>query len=276
MKKIDFDMEQTDTEKKGELADLAFVPDCVYPSDNDWEIPLLDIDMQSEPGRVEIPFVCFGEQRRTFKMNGNGTLHFYTDDYRFTRVFEHPEQIINHHPAVIVEPNYSLFVETPLAYGMYLIYKKRWIARTLQRHGIRVLVDLNVAPKWYKANLIGVPKGWRAFCTRGYSDRMMHLDYELDIARMVAGTTDVLFVVYGGGEEVKQWCKRHKAVYVTPVVHIKNKDKKLFYGKVTESVALLRPETETNMLSAITARQTFNYLDGSGDGSDALQSLEED
>lgn len=62
---------------------------------------------------------------------------------------------------------------------------------------------------------------------------------------------------------------------MTPVVHIKNKDKKLFYGKVTESVALLRPEVEAKMLSVVTVRQTFNYLDGAEkDGDDASQSLD--
>lgn len=243
------------------LPEICSVPDCVYPSDNHWEIPTLDIEMQGDITKVEIPFVCFGEQKRTFKMNGNGTLHFYTDDYRFTQVFDHPEQIINHHPACVVEPNYSLFADTPLAFGMHLIYKKRWIARTLQDYGINVLVDLNVNSKWYKANLLGVPQGWKSFCTRGYSDRLMSLDYELDIARLVAGSNNILFVVYGGGDKVKNWCKEHKAVYVSPVIKVKEGNKKLFYGKITESVALLRPEAEEEMRREIEAKQVISYLE---------------
>ena len=96
-------------------------------------------------------------------MNGTGTLHFYTDDYRFNAVYEHPEKILQQNPAQIVEPNFSLFNETPIAFGLQAIYKKRLVARQMQEEGIRVFVDLNVANKFYAFNLLGVPKGWSAF-----------------------------------------------------------------------------------------------------------------
>lgn len=57
-------------------------------------------------------------------MNGGGTLHFYTDDYRFNSIFEHPEKILQHNAAQIVEPNFSLFNETPIAFGLQAVYKK--------------------------------------------------------------------------------------------------------------------------------------------------------
>ena len=135
--------------------------DTLFPTDNDLEIPLLDANVQ--PNVVEIPFVCFGEQKRTYNMYGKGTLHFYTDDYRFSAVYDHPERILHHHPANIVEPNFSLFNDTPIAFGMQAVYKKRLIARKMQELGIGVFVDLNVAPKFYKLNLIGVPQGYGAF-----------------------------------------------------------------------------------------------------------------
>lgn len=49
--------------------------DSLFPSDNELEIPTLRLDMQ--PTSVEIPFVCFGEQKRTYQMSGRGTLHFF-------------------------------------------------------------------------------------------------------------------------------------------------------------------------------------------------------
>lgn len=52
------------------------IPDMLFPSDNELEIPTLDINMQAEC--CQIPFLCFGEQKRTYNMNGAGTLHFYT------------------------------------------------------------------------------------------------------------------------------------------------------------------------------------------------------
>lgn len=204
------------------MSDL-FVPDCILQTDNDLEIPSLDLNMQ--PKFCDIPFVCFGEQRRTFQMNGSGTLHFYTDDYRFSTVYEHPEKILQHNPANIVEPNFSLFNETPIAFGMQAVYKKRFIARTMQEKGIRVFVDLNVAPKFYKLNLLGVPLGYSSFCTRGYEDRVNQLEFELEMAKCIANGNKLTFVVYGGGEIVKQFCREKGLIYVTPVIAIKNKAK---------------------------------------------------
>lgn len=201
--------------------DKLITQDCLFPCDNDLEIPSLRMDRQ--PKVCDIPFLCFGEQKRTHNMFGNGTLHFYTDDYRFQSVYDHPEKILQHNPANIVEPNFSLFNETPIALGLQSVYKKRMVARLMQENGIGVFVDLNVAPKFYKLNLIGVPMGYSSFCTRGYSDRLNHLEFEYNIARSIAGDNELLFVVYGGGAAVREFCKRVGAVYITPIVAIKNK-----------------------------------------------------
>lgn len=89
------------------MSNELLIEDCLFPTDNDLEIPTLRLDMQ--PKVCNIPFVCWGEQKRTYDMCGQGTLHFYTDDYRFGNgIFEHPEKILKHNPANIVEPNYSL------------------------------------------------------------------------------------------------------------------------------------------------------------------------
>lgn len=125
------------------------IPDALYPSDNDFEIPTLRADMQCK--QCEIPFLAFGEQKRTYDMNYSGTLHFYVDDYRFSVIYEHPSKILQHHPANIVEPNFSLFNEMPVSFALQAIYKKRWISRSMQDRGIRVLEvrklqDLILAP----------------------------------------------------------------------------------------------------------------------------------
>lgn len=199
-----------------------YIPDCLFPSDNLMEIPSLILDAQ--PMHVEIPFLCFGEQKRSKDMNGGGVLHFYTDDYRWQSIYEHPEKILKHNPGAIVEPNYSLFNETPVAFGLQAVYKKRWIARAMQERGIPVFVDLNVANKFCAINLFGIPKGYGSFCTRGYSDRLPALEYEYMIAERIAGDNLRFFVVYGGGMEVKEWCMRHpRAYYITSIIAIKNK-----------------------------------------------------
>lgn len=207
-----------------EAWDDGYIPDCIFPTDNSWEIPVLDDTMQAQS--VDIPFLVFGEQKRTLDLKGNGTLHFFCDDYRFAAVYEHPEKILQHHPRNIVEPNFSLFLDMAPAFGLQAVYKKRVVARMMQDRGIRVFVDLNVAQKFIKLNLIGVPKGWRSFATRGYSDRLPGLELEYRIAEASASVAGrkPLFVCYGGGAKCKDFCKEVGAVYITPNIVLKKKE----------------------------------------------------
>lgn len=215
--------------------DNEFLPDCIFPTDNDAEVPMLRMDRQ--PRFCDIPFLCFGEQKRTFQMNGTGTLHFYTDDYRFSTIYEHPEKILKHNPANIVEPNFSLFNEMPIAFGLQAIYKKRFIARMMQEKGINVFVDLNVSAKFYKLNMLGIPPGYSSFCTRGYSDRITYLEFEYNLAKSIAGDNQLLFVIYGGGNACRQFAKEHHCIYVTPVVTLKKRMDAL--KKIESNVAFI-------------------------------------
>lgn len=230
-----------------------YIPDCLFPSDNDLEIPSLRLDVQ--PKSCEIPFLCYGEQRRTKDMHGKGTLHFYCDDYRFNGIWNRPEKILAHNPANIVEPNFSLFNETPVAFGMQSIYKKRFIARAMQERGIGIYVDLNVANKFYALNMIGVPLGYSSFCTRGYSDRINSLEFEYRIAERIANGNQLTFVVYGGGDVVRKWCQQHRSVYVTPIIVIKNKIKSL--EKMKENVAKIGSDVFSQSID-FSAKEMFD------------------
>lgn len=197
-----------------------YIPDAKYKSDNMLEIPTLEKSMQAE--FCDLPFRLFGEVARTKDMAGDGTLHFYTDDYRFKTVWQHPEKIVAINPMNIVEPNFSIYADMPVAMGLNAIYKKRYIARTMQTFGIKVFVDMNVNVKFFDMNMLGVPDGWRAYCTRGSIDTIANNQMQLDMARNRAGTDDVLFVVYGGGSDTRKWCKDNGLIYVTPQVAIRN------------------------------------------------------
>lgn len=208
------------------------MPDSLFPTDNDFEVPTLLLDRQALT--CEVPFVCYGEQRRAFRMEGNGTLHFYTDDSRFANLYDRPERILTYNPRNVVEPNYTLSNEMPLALGLQYIFKKRALGRQLQEKGIGLFVDLNVSNKFYAYNLLGVPSGWSSFCTRGYSDRLDALEFEYKIAYRIANGNTLRFVVYSGGKNVREWCKQNGCVYVSPVVRIK--DKLLSLKRMAENV----------------------------------------
>lgn len=233
-------------EKYKELEQV--IPDTLFPSDNDAEIPNLRLDMQAQ--ELSIPFLCWGEQKRTTNLLGLGSMHFYTDDYRYTALYDHPEQILRANPRNIVEPNYSLFDDMPVSFGLQRIYKKRWIARAMQERGIRIFVDLNVGQKFYRLNMLGVPMGWKSFCTRGYSERLENLEYEYEIARNWAQGEEPLFVIYGGGAVCRRFAQEHGCVYVNPVVTTKKKLQAL--KKIHEGIAFFNDDFSIKNLEQMT------------------------
>lgn len=179
------------------------VPDAVFPSNNEWGVPLLDANMQATA--LIAPFVPWGAHGSR-KTRMTGTYHFYTTDDRFQALWDDPSGVINSRCQAVVEPNFSQYTEMPLAVGLWGVYRKRWLARFWQGFGVRVFADLNVAVPHREINLLGIPKGWRAWATRGYTARIDQTDEEYEIACEHAGTRDILFVVYGGGKQVKEHC----------------------------------------------------------------------
>ncbi len=134
-----------------------------------------------------------------------GTLHFYTVDYRFRALWQNPGRVVKAGCINIVEPNYSVYEQSPLAHAIWQTYRKRWLARYWQHQGIRVFVDLNVSLNYAALNMYGVPKGWLSYATRAYADRVQVLGVEANVAKRWAGTDDILLMVYAGGQGARKW-----------------------------------------------------------------------
>jgi|WetSurMetagenome_2_1015567.scaffolds.fasta_scaffold05956_9 hypothetical protein len=186
------------------------VPDAVFPSQGQLEIPLLRMDMQAD--FIDLPCLQYGS-RHSRRVINRGTWHFYVDDYRFQTIWDDPERIVDTGVRTCVEPNPSIFDQTPTAMAVGLVYRKRWIARYWQERGVRVIVDLNVAERHMSLNLRGVPSGWRSYATRAYHERPDDLQREYEVACRHRGGSDVWFLVVGG-VWVRKWCEQHQAVWV--------------------------------------------------------------
>lgn len=102
---------------------------CLFPTDNRLEIPNLLLERQAQV--VTIPAICYGEMRRTYKLNGRGLLHFYTEDYRFNAIYKDMSKVLTINPAAVIEPNFSVYNDTPVAFGLQNIYKKdKWVGNS--------------------------------------------------------------------------------------------------------------------------------------------------
>lgn len=188
----------------------AMLSDVIYESNNIYDIPTLLLGEQA--GHLELPLAPYGADSRMRK--DIATYHFYVDDYRFESLWKDPTKVLQSGCRAVVEPNLSLFDTTPIAYGLMQIYKKRWIARYFQSCGIKVFADLNVSPRFYDYNRMGIPDGYNAYFTRGYSDRLPGLLAEIEIAKQISGCDHPNLVVYGGGSKAHEIAATHNLVYV--------------------------------------------------------------
>lgn len=199
----------------------SMLSDCLYESNNIYDIPTLRLDMQA--GKVILPLAPWGADSRLRK--DISTYHFYVEDYRFEAIWKDPTKVLMSGVQALVEPNLSLFDTTPVAYGLQQIYKKRWIARYFQECGIKVYADLNVSRKFQDYNQLGIPEGYNAFFTRGYADRISTLEEEIEIARQISGLNNPNLIVYGGGAKAHEVCAKYNLVYVEQYMQAKKNGK---------------------------------------------------
>ena len=212
-----------ETEQREEKRALfnRMLGDYLYPTDNDYEIPLLLADNQ--PVHLELPFAPWGAEARYKK--GITTYHFYVDDYRFEALYKDPIKLLESGCRAVVEPNNSIHDQTPAAYAIWQIYRKRYLARYLQECGLQVWVDLNVSPKFEQLNAKGIPQGYNAFFTRGVSGWQPTLDRHLQMAQRISGLEHPNLCVYGGGDDIRQWCHEKGVLHVQEYMNNRMREK---------------------------------------------------
>ena len=224
------DEEQEDNEKEegsedDPIADekedfyRSMLNDCLYESNNEFDIPNLLLEEQA--GKLLLPLSPWGANSRLRK--DVATYHFYVDDYRFEALFKDPINLLTSGCKAVVEPNCSCHDQTPVAWGIQLIYKKRWLSRYFQECGIKVYADLNVSHKFIEYNKMGIPKGYNAFFTRGLDGWMESLTSDLQVAQEISGLEKPNLIVYGGGTEIQKFCREHGLLYVTDFINAKKK-----------------------------------------------------
>lgn len=214
----------TEQEDETDMEQLSFyqrmLGDFVYPSDNEWGIPVLLTDNQ--PVHVELPIDPWGVEGR-YKKHMNA-YHFYVDDYRFEKLFKDPIALLMSGCKQIVEPNCSIHDNTPKPFALWQIYRKRFLARYFQECGVQVFADLNVSHRFAEFNRLGIPDGYNAFFTRGVSGWQNHLDMNLEMARRISGCDHPNLNVYGGGKDIEDWCIKNQIAYFGEFIGTKPKN----------------------------------------------------
>lgn len=67
--------------------------------------------------------------------------HFYLDDYQFERVWKDPDLYIDlmKRFKAVLAPDFSIYDDFPTAVNIYNHYRKHWVARYWQDHGVKVI-----------------------------------------------------------------------------------------------------------------------------------------
>lgn len=183
----------------------------IYPSSNPVGIPDLLEEMEAEA--IQLPCVLWGTQKQH---EYAGTYSFYIDDERFRTIAASPQKILKSGCTVAIEPNFTSSQDMYLPFALSMICQKRLIARYWQDKGIRIFVDLNVDPALRAYNLLGVPDGWKAYATRPHHGKRHMLDEEYQLACDHAGTSQILFAVWGRDHSLDDYCKQRGWIWIHP------------------------------------------------------------
>jgi hypothetical protein len=209
----------TDETKADEAANISLPLDSIWPSDNPWSVPVLDSALAAD--QIPHPVQTWGTLGARRAMHG--TWHFYIHDHKFEPLWRRPYRVLWSQPSAVVEPNFSTTDQTPFALALWHVYRKRWLARYWQSQGVRILVDLNVsgplnqphdALGGARPNLLGVPKGWKAYASRAHANQPEQLLDEWRAATEHADGATPLFLVVGGGKRVRQLARENGWVWV--------------------------------------------------------------
>ena len=204
------------------MSDEFIVPDAVFPADNMYGIPTLDITKQGK--FFELPIRGWGSIARKDRMRG--TWHFYVDDEKFSALWKHPDTLLKTKCVAACEANFSTDDQMPYAIAIYRTYQKRWLSRYWQEYDLPMFVDLNVSREFSELNLLGVPKGWGSYSTSATDYDLIMLQRHAEVGMKHAAGNPFKFLVYGGGSKVHAMCEANNWLHVKDARHAAADEKK--------------------------------------------------
>ena len=89
----------------------------------------------------EIDFLSYMETKKSDNENKNKTIHFFTYDWKFEKVYEKPEEEFEKlkQYKYLLSPDFSIFTNMPKALQTESIFKNRWCGAYWQSKGLKVI-----------------------------------------------------------------------------------------------------------------------------------------
>jgi hypothetical protein len=84
----------------------------------------------------------------------NTVVGFYTDDYRFEKMYTDPgnyvKELLNLNVLACCMPNFSMYIQWARAVRIYNLYRSFWVGRYFQECGINIIPDLQLNKEDYE------------------------------------------------------------------------------------------------------------------------------
>lgn len=129
-----------------------------YPSENRWGFP--DLLPQTFTLPDHLPLLSYKERDDSGQRHAQSLCHFFLDDYRFETVWTKPDAGLRRIRRFwgALTPDFSLYVDWPLAIQQWNHYRRQWLGRYWQEHGIKVIPTVNWStPDSYGWCFEGIP-----------------------------------------------------------------------------------------------------------------------
>lgn len=120
-----------------------------------WQMPIIE-------NNGYIPNDLIGFNYAKTSENKNACVHFYLDDYQFERIWNYPEKYIDvlKEYGGILTPDFSLYMDMPMAMKIWNVYRSRLIGTYYQSMGFNVIPTISWAePATFEFCFKGIPKG---------------------------------------------------------------------------------------------------------------------
>ena len=119
-----------------------------------WQMPVINNDNYVPSRLIGFNYAKTSKDKQT-------GIHFFIDDYQFERVWANPEKYVDilKEYECILSPDFSLYMDMPMAMKIWNIYRSRQVGAFYQSRGIKVIPTLSWAEKeTFSFCFAGIPK----------------------------------------------------------------------------------------------------------------------
>lgn len=130
-------------------------------------------------------------------------IHFYLDDYQFERVWSNPQKYVEKLKEFecVLTPDYSLYLEMPIAMMIWNVYRSRLIGQMCQDNGMIVIPTVSWAePDTFEFCFDGLPENSTlSISTVGIKKNKKALEiWKYGVDELIKRKTPERLLIYGG------------------------------------------------------------------------------